>query len=295
MKLALGSAQFGMVYGISNAGVQTKPEEVCAILHTAATEGIDLIDTAAAYGNSETVLGNVLDEIDYPFRVVTKIPPMHKSAFVQTDGKRLRRLFEDSLKRLRRSRVYAVLMHSADDLLAPGAAHLFRELMLLKNEGLVTKIGVSVYSPQQADRVLGSFPLDLLQLPINLLDQRAVADGYLERFKALSIEIHARSVFLQGLFFMPAADLPAFFDPAKPALNYLQNEARRHDVSIQSLALAYLHSIKEVDYAVIGVNNVSQLRENLMTGDWRDWQSIDFSRFACTEERVIDPSRWQLA
>ena len=293
MKLALGSAQFGMTYGIANSGSQTRPQEVREILQEAAKGGIDLIDTAAAYGNSEAVLGSALSEVAHPFRVVTKIAPMRKSSFDEVDGKRLRRVFSDSLKRLSLSKIYAVLIHSADDMLAPGADHLFQELTILKDEGLVTKIGLSAYSPQQAEFVLRRYPLDVVQLPVNLLDQRAVASGYLKRLKTLGIEIHARSAFLQGLFFIPPATLPTFFDAAKIALDRLQMEARHHDVSVQSLALAYLRSIEEIDYVIIGVDTAAQLRENLIASAWDGWQSIDFSRFACTEERIVDPSQWQ--
>lgn len=294
MKLALGSAQFGMTYGIANSAGRPPESEIVAILRAASAAGMECIDTAPAYGESEALLGRALPQVDAPWRIVSKIPAaVRKSTIGPEHARMLRRSFEDTLRRLCQPRLHGLLMHNAEDLLAPGGELLFRELAALKVQSLVRQVGVSVYEPETALRILSRFPIDLVQLPVNLFDQRAVTSGQLKKLKAASVEIHARSAFLQGLFFLQPNSLPAYISQAKAQLARLQDKAAARGVSVQGIALGYLDMIDEIDVILVGVESVAQLRENLRAYAEPRLGPEDYAVFACTDEHIINPNMWQ--
>ncbi|MBT4731423.1 aldo/keto reductase, partial [Candidatus Woesearchaeota archaeon] len=209
-KLALGTAQFGLDYGISNVHGKTDKHNVNQILEFAYNNNIDTIDTAAMYGNAESVVGGSINN-SHSWKIVTKTPSFIGDCVDKTDVERLRRAFKKSILNLGRKNIYGLLIHSCDDLFKPGGSLLFKEMEALKSIGAVEKIGVSVYSSRQIEMVLNKFNIDLIQLPINILDQNLLIDGWLKKIKEKGIEIHARSVFLQGVLLMPRHTLPAYF------------------------------------------------------------------------------------
>ncbi|MEW5995005.1 MAG: aldo/keto reductase, partial [Candidatus Zixiibacteriota bacterium] len=173
---------------MSNRLGRAPKSEVGRILDYAAASGIGLLDTAAAYGISEAVLGETLSP-GHPFRIVTKTRPCHCAAVTAPEQKRVVETFHRSLRKLKQPRVYGLLVHNADDLLLPGGELLVDALHQLKAAGLVEKIGVSVYIGDQIDAVARIFTPDLVQLPVNLLDQRLIHGGHLTRLKQAGVEI----------------------------------------------------------------------------------------------------------
>src|SRR5205085_51237 len=166
MKLGLGTVQFGLDYGISNATGRPAEAEVQTILSGAAAAGVRILDTATAYGESEAVLGR-LTRPDDEFRIVTKIPRV-------TSIEAIADTFAQSLQRLQRSSVYGLLLHDADDLLSAHGDRVFAQLRKLQQEGRTQKIGVSTYTPEQVDSLLPRYEFDLIQVPLNLFDQRLI-------------------------------------------------------------------------------------------------------------------------
>lgn len=290
MQLGLGTAQFGLDYGVSNARGRTPPAEVAATLALAAREGIDLLDTAALYGESEAALGSAL--AGHRFRIVTKtvhVGDLHDS---RARTGRLREGFARSLERLRQKRVYGLLVHSVADLLAPDGEAIWEELTRLQRDGAVEKIGVSVYTPAEADAVLARFAPELVQLPVSIVDQRALAGGALDRIKARGIEVHARSILLQGLLLMSDKTLPAHLARFRPQLSRVWLAARESGTSPLALALAFLGTVPQVDAALLGVEDSSQLREALAAMRSGARGIGDCSAFACEDERLLNPSLW---
>ena len=172
MRLGLGTVQFGQDYGISNRHGRPAVDEVAAILRVAADGGVDLLDTAHAYGDAEEILGELAVETA-PFRVVTKTPAARVSAIGDAEVGRVRGGFSDSLARLQRTSLFGLLLHRAADLALPGGERLAETLVRLREEGKVAKVGVSVYSPADLDRVIRVFRPDLVQLPFSVLEARA--------------------------------------------------------------------------------------------------------------------------
>lgn len=291
LKLALGTVQFGSNYGVSNRTGATSTEEARAIVELARQKKIDIIDTAPAYGESEAVLGKILLP-DFG-RVITKTPSFYGDTITSNDAHTLKEVFFASLDKLGRESVYGLLMHGAADLLKPGAEHLFGAMKELRNEGRVIKIGVSVYNGGQIDRILERFAIDLIQLPLNAIDQRLIAGGQLVNLKQKGVEIHARSAFLQGLLLMDQHSWPAYFAPYYPLLRRFHDIVTDLALTPLQAALGFVQSVPEVDYVVCGVNTLAQWRELVAAADAR----IDIRQFStvrCDDPNLIDPSQWRL-
>jgi len=288
MKLGLGTAQFGMQYGISN-NERCSKDDIPEILDKAAQHEVLFLDTAPSYGESERLLGE-LSPKNQLFNIITKIPSLESSDYVSG---MLFTTLEGSLRRLKTQSVYGLLMHNADDLLLPSGQKIWKEMQELKALGLVKKIGVSVYTSEQVERLTNLYRLDLVQLPLNVFDQRLLHNGYLSNLKKMQVEIHVRSVFFQGLLLMELNDIPYFFDPIKVNIESYNRWLAENKISRLQAALSFIASIKEVDLAVVGINSLQHLREILsckIIGLDLDY----FSRFSIQDNAMLNPSTWKL-
>lgn len=293
MKLAIGTAQFGMVYGISNKYGQTPQREVANILATAQKSGIELLDTATGYGQSEKILGKALLK-SHTFKIVTKTPHLKSPVIGISEVKYVKTAFEKSLCNLCQDTIYGLLVHNADDLLVKGGTLLFDELRRLKNEGFIQKIGVSVYHGKQLDNILERYEIDIAQIPLSIFDQRLLRGGYLTQLKSLGVEVHARSIFLQGLLMMPIAEIPPFFSPLMPLLQRYHRVMDDHNAPLQTGALNFVKQIDEIDYFIVGVCTKQQLIENIKIHNLSLPLKIDCRTFACENDYLLNPCNWTL-
>ena len=288
-RLGLGTVQFGLDYGIPNRGGKVPTAAGSAILAEAPACGVEVLDTAPLYGASEEVLGaNDLK----PFRVVTKTPRFGGAEIGPEQANEVVRTFRQSLGRLRRPAVYGLIVHNAEDLLCQGGEHIMAAMKGLKREGLVSRIGCSVYDGKEIDALLGRYDLDLIQLPVNVLDQRLVRGGQLKRLKDQGIEVHARSVFLQGLLLMDPKSLPAWFDPIKPLLQRWRDAAKAQGFDPVRAALAFVRDLSGIDVVVVGVNDLGQFRH--CAQDFARASSFDANGLACDDPRFVNPAMWKL-
>lgn len=293
MKLGLGTVQFGMNYGMSNLRGRTPPAEVDHILRLAADNGVQILDTAAVYGDSEIVLGGLLAP-DHDFRVITKTPSFKTSTIHAADAIYLRDTFRRSLENLRQENVYGLLVHHADDLLVPGGERVFTEMQRLLEEGLVRKIGVSVYSGQQIDSILEAYTPDIVQLPLNLFDQRLLESGHLEKLKCRGVEIHARSVFLQGLLLIEPDQVPPHFSPISDKLEYYVRFLEENKLTRLQATLAFAAKQRDVDVVLVGVTSAAELRDIFSALDAVSGIDLDMSALKVADERMVNPSLWKL-
>jgi aryl-alcohol dehydrogenase-like predicted oxidoreductase len=296
MKLALGTVQFGLNYGVSNIIGQTPVSEVAYILALASQNDIQVLDTAPLYGSSETALGQVLSS-QQSFKVVTKTPQFLHKSITEEDVQELIATFYQSLSRLNQTSLYGLLIHRADDLLSPNG-HLLMEAMLhLKQQQLVEKIGVSVYDQEQIDQILQTYTIDLIQVPVSVLDQRLLTSGHLLHLKHLGVEVHARSVFLQGLLLMEPEQLPSYFEPVKHHLRAYHTFLQQHHVSLLEAALGFVYSCPEIDHVVCGVNHHNHLLELLNATKIKQFNSSLGNlgkEFAISDPAILNPSQWRL-
>ncbi len=270
-KLGLGTVQIGMDYGISNKDGQTTFEEVVKILGYARNSGVRILDTAQGYGNAESILGKAgVDDFD----VVTK---MSKEGAIET-----------SLENLQLDSVYAVLAHNADDLI--NSNMLWDKFQEYKRNGLVEKAGVSVYDAEQIDAVLEKYDIDIIQLPINIYDQRLIQSGHLKELKIRGVEIHVRSAFLQGLLLMDVDELPAKFTSIKKHHAKYLHFLEKNEMTKIEACLGFLYGIKEIDRIVCGVSNCKQFIEIFNLDSKID--SNEFLEFSITNKRIVNPANW---
>lgn len=276
-KLALGTVQFGLNYGISNQSGQVTPKEVAEILSFCKNNELDTLDTAYLYGNSETVLG----QFDLkPFNVISKMPLCSINE--------LRGILNTSLERLKQEKIYGYLFHHFSTFQKEVA--LLDELIAFKKEGLIQKIGFSLYNTEELDFLLkNEISFDLIQVPYNIFDQRFGA--YFSILKSKGVEIHTRSAFLQGLFFMDLASIPPHFKSVLPQLAQIQ----AYPVSIAGLCLNFVTNNPHIDKAVIGVQNVEQLQKNIAgfahQAQVESYQA-ELKKLRIEDELIINPSKW---
>lgn len=288
MKIALGTVQFGIDYGITNKYGRTPENEVNHILTFAKGNEIDLLDTASSYGESESVLGKYHQN---NFRIITKTPHFLNEVITEKDIQFLKEHFDMSLKRLNVSNVYGLMIHNVIDCYKSGSENIYSSLHELKKEGLVSKIGVSVYTPEDIEMLLNRFNFDIIQFPLNVLDQRILESGLLKELKKRNVEIYVRSAFLQGLLLEEIEKIPERF------VKYLKDyfiDIKSKGISKLESALLFLNTIREIDYVVLGVNNLDQLKKNYEAYKKIQNQEIeiDYSKYAVNELEIIDPRRW---
>ena len=286
MKLALGTAQFGLSYGVANQNGQVDLEAGRKIVRMAAARGIDTIDTAIAYGESEQRLGDIGVG---DFKIITKLPAIptecvNISAWVSQN-------LTASLKRMNLSKLDGVLLHQPSQLLEKRGQEIYDALTQVKSAGLVNKIGVSIYSPLELDSIIQTFDIDIVQAPLNLIDRRLVTSGWLRQLHERCIEVHIRSVFLQGLLLMKRGQIPVTFERWSTIWNTWHNSLAHHNLSALTACLQYPLSLPEVNRVIVGVDNAAQLLElvdsHQINVPQHDWKSI-----ACDDEELINPSKW---
>jgi aryl-alcohol dehydrogenase-like predicted oxidoreductase len=188
--------------------------------------------------------------------------------------------------------VYGLLIHHADDLIGDDGHALMDRMLELKRQGLVKKVGVSVYTAEQIDRVLDNFTIDLIQLPMNVLDQRLLVSGHLTQLKAAGVEVHARSAFLQGLLLMDPDAVPPYFDPIRRHLVRYHGKMRQLGLTPVQAALGFVIGLNEIDAVICGVTTHQQLLE--ICAGANPCRTDLFTEFALDEEGMINPSLWRL-
>jgi len=290
VKLGLGTVQFGLDYGLSNHLGKTPLGEAISILEVARQRGIRVIDTAALYGNSEEVLGRCLPK-DHDFDIVTKTLRFSKGQITPGDADQLEQTFKHSLLTMSTESAYGLLIHHVDDLFIDGGHHLMERMLGLKQQGLVRKIGASVYTAVQIDRLLDRYAIDLIQIPINVFDQRLLRSGHLAKLKEAGIEIHARSVFLQGLLLMDPSEVPPYFESIRQHLTRYQEQMRQKGLTLLQAAIGFVAGMDHIDVVICGVNNHNQLKD--ICSSFRPVPVDSYAKFALSDENVLNPSLWK--
>ncbi len=257
-RIALGTAQFGLPYGISNTEGQPPRSECKAILEYASAQGIQMLDTAIAYGESERTLGS-LGMNDW--QVITKLPELPDG--VVDVGRWVDLQLTGALDRLRIQFVQGLLLHRPDQLASQQGQALYAALTEQQVRGRVAKIGISIYSPDELDRIPPTMRFDIVQAPFNILDRRMVLSGWADRLAQRGTEFHARSIFLQGLLLMSRRTRPKQFERWQTLWNTWESWLQTQQLSPLEACLNYALRTSQISRLIIGVNSLPQLREIL--------------------------------
>ncbi|MGI6794574.1 aldo/keto reductase [Bacteroides sp. KG68] len=272
-KLILGTVQFGCQYGINSVG-RPSIEQVSRILSEAKRRGIKILDSSAAYGNAEEILGSV--KAGNNFKIVSKYPKCDKPV---ADA------FNNSLKVLGTNHLYGYLLHHFEVYCENKA--IWNDFVRFQKEGKVDRIGFSLYEPWELDIILNDgIPFSLIQIPYNVFDRQF--EPYFQRLKEMDVEIHVRSTFLQGLFFKDRNALPLKLEPLKKHLLKLDEYAADKGLSVSDLALNYNLQNPYIDGVLIGVDNREQLMQNL-----KSVLDIDINiQIDVQEQDLLKPINW---
>lgn len=287
--ICLGTVQFGLDYGIANSTGQVAEAEVRTILDTARESGISMLDTASDYGMSEAVLGTVAAARH--FRIATKVPRLRAG---DDPLRHVAQSFCVSLERLGTDRVAALMVHDADDLLGPDGAALWAGLERERGAGRCGAIGASVYDGCQIDALLDRFPIEIMQLPLNPLDDRLFVGGQIDRLVGAGVEIHARSLFLQGVLLMTPVAIPAHLSGLTGAVTRLQSAWRAAGLTPIEGILAWAFSQSPLSALVFGVSSDVELRELISamrraTVHRQHSGPVDLPEI---DPRLLNPARW---
>lgn len=282
-KLGIGTAQFGMTYGINNTSGIPGENELKKIFDLLIDNDINTFDTAHGYGNSEERLKPLLFN---GANVISKFPPINNC-------KELDSHLQESLKRLGLNQLYAFLAHDSDSLITH--PELWFELCRFQEKGLIKKKGYSLYYPEQLSTLIraGLVP-DIIQIPYNLLDRRFSQS--IEKLKLLGTEIHVRSIFLQGLYLVDINNLPTQLNHIAPELKKLHNFARDQNINMLDLALNFAIENPFIDKVIVGVDNEMQLKTNIESiSNWKKENNKVFDlilQLECSIPELLIPSNW---
>lgn len=283
-RLILGTVQFGLDYGIKNARGKIPETEVAKILDLAEAGLVDTLDTASAYGNSESVLGRVLGGKPR-FRIISKL----RTGFEGT----VRQELEASLERLRSPRLHAYLLHNFE--IYRSRTTTISELAYCKREGLIEKVGVSLYHPAEVHTLLkAAEPIDIVQVPYSMLDRRF--ESVFPLLRKRGIEIHVRSIFLQGALLMDPETLPQGLSPLRERLTALCRLSETSGMSVSAICLAFAANNPLIDAVVIGIDGLDDLAANLESFRVRGSAVRHLSYFEdirTDDENIILPYRWK--
>ena len=284
-KLILGTVQFGLDYGINNKLGKPSDDEVEKILLSAYKNNVMFLDTAEAYGDSQIRIGQFhLKHPEIIFNVITKYKENNK--FNNIKQNILADIQELSVKKL-----YAYLFHNLNDLRKQHAE--IDELIVLKEKGLINKIGVSLYTNDEIEEVLNKYDfVDLIQIPYNLFDNFQQREAVLVKMKNRGIEVHTRSAFLQGLFFKNK--MPDKLSLLQPYINVLHELSRKHSLSISELALNYCLNQPLIDKVLIGVDTENQLNENINSIKKINCETIyKINEIDIKDKQLLNPALWK--
>ena len=285
MKLCLGTAQFGLDYGINNTKGKIPKEEVIEILNFAFDNGITNIDTASAYGSSESVLGEGIIQIGKNFQIITKYPANTEIRPFQW--------IETSLDLLHLEKVYGYLFHNYS--IFQNNPNYIEDFIKIKETGKAEKIGFSLYHPSEAEYILkNNVPCDIVQIPYNIFDQRF--DYLFSEFNNKAIDVYVRSVFLQGLFFVEPDKLSSNFESIKGFLQDIHQFAKDYSINAAMLCLGFAYANKNVSYIVIGIDSLDNLKENISNYSLLKDITLPYNslkKFAVNDENIILPYNWR--
>ena len=285
MKIELGTVQFGIPYGIANSKGQVEKKEAKNILDYAKRSGINSIDTAIAYGTSEKCLGEIgLDG----FQVITKLPEIpHNYGNLKHW---ILKHIKNSLSTLSVESLSGLLLHRPSQLLDSDKKELWSILLQLKADGFVKKIGFSIYTPDELDNLWDLYKPDLNQAPYSIFDRRLHTSGWLERLYNENVEVHIRSIFLQGLLLLNKNTRPKKFNKWLGLWNQWDDWLDGNNITALQAAVSFSISDNRITKVTVGVDSLDQLKEIISASN------SNINKFPqdlnIGDTKLLNPSEW---
>tara|TARA_Y100000590_G_scaffold379140_1_gene446579 strand:- start:1280 stop:2170 length:891 start_codon:yes stop_codon:yes gene_type:complete len=289
-KLAVGTVQFGAKYGINKKKIPI--EDIKKILINFKSIGSETIDTSPLYGGAEKILGNYSPKKNN-FQYITKIPKINNNKISDKQIYQIKKFFFNSLKNLKKKNIYGLLIHSTKDIFKPGGNKLIDLLLFLKKKKIVRKIGISVYSKEEINNSLKKFRPDIIQIPLNLLDRRMIKNKYLSKLKKKNIEIHARSLFLQGILTSKKNFFPFKNKKDQKQIIKIKNNILKQNISLINACIYFGLQQKELDKLIIGFSSYRDFTEVMNSFNY-SYKEFKFkNKFKINNEKILNPSNWK--
>ena len=285
-RIVLGGAQLGLPYGILNGGETLSREEVARILDTAVDHGIDSIDTAIAYGQSESIIGETSQN---RFNIISKLPPLPVD--ISNVSEWVHSQVQGSLSRLKCTSLDALLLHRPQDLTGAQGVELYAAIESLMAEKMIHRFGVSIYSPDDLEGIIDTFEIHVVQAPLNVFDRRIL--GVTDQLSALNIEVHVRSVFLQGVLIASPQDRPHRFEPWSEHFALFDEWVRSSGVSAMACCMGFALQQPGIAKLVIGTTSAESLDE-IMNSIPNSVLEVP-THLQSSVEQLIDPRFWNAA
>ena len=289
MKLAIGTAQFGLNYGIANDHGKVSQREVKKILDFARNSNISLLDTAMDYGDSECSLGKAGAK---DFNIVTKIGD------IPSNEKNIRDFIHNKLKNtldnLGVESLHGLLLHRPENLLNKNGTEIYEILSEFKDKGLINKIGISIYEPDDLEKIIPNFELDIIQSPINILDRRLINSFWADELNKKGIEIHARSIFLQGLLVIDPSKRPTYFKKWNKLFKAYDEWLHEKKISNLEVCIRFVLSQDSIDKVIIGIDSCEQLKEIIKISASKEEKLVIPDKLFSTDKFLINPSCWKV-
>ncbi|HDK7167348.1 TPA: aldo/keto reductase [Clostridium botulinum] len=295
-QIILGTAQLGLNYGVNNPRGKPSLREAYEILDTAYDNGIKILDTAEAYGDSEKIIGEYMSKTGNKFNVITKLSPLNNN----------NKLFDQiiininkSLYNLKLSSLYGYLVHNFSDVY--NNIEIMDILYNEKRDGKIENIGISIYEPEELEYIIEylSEKVDIVQIPLNIFDLRWIKEDLLLKANKCGIKIAARSIYLQGLFFADKYVLQKIHPKAYNYVNTLKELCNKKREYIEQIAMSFVKSVNSVDFILTGCENKNQLTKNIEMFNKgikfsKDEYEFIFTKFNDIEEKIYDPRMWNI-
>ena len=292
MNFILGTAQIGNDYGVSNKFGKVSDEDFRKVLEIAKKSGVNYLDTASNYGDSEERIGKFY-ELTKDFLLITKTANSSKQLSTKSKIKFIKEEFINSLKKTKREKVEILLVHDAADIMGCNGCEIYDSLTELKKKGLVNKLGVSVYSVNDLKKISSEISIDVLQYPINVFNQEFLNCKEINLLKESGVELHARSIFLQGILLMKTSELDDYFNAIKRDHKKYLNFLKDKNLSRLMGAVNFIKTINEIDAAVFGVQNHKELKEIIHAFNSKT-VNLEYKNFFIKNKKITNPSFWKI-
>ena len=284
-KIILGSANFDQIYGVKKNFI--KRTEIKKLFDIAQKNKIKIIDTSPLYNKSEKIIGLLNNN---RFKIISKIPKKPKNV----EKKNIKEWFIKnvmvSLKNLKIKKFECLLLHDANSLLGEYGNEIYKNMISVKKNGLTNKIGISIYDFNTLNKILNKFKIDLIQAPLNILDQRLVKTGWLRKLKKRKIEVYARSIFLQGIVLLKYNQLPKKLKKFSTDWMKWENWLKKNKLNSLQACLSFIFNQSQLDGVVLGSDSKNQLKQILKLKKLRN--SFSTPGFNIKNNQLIDPRKW---
>lgn len=280
----IGTAQFGGNYGITNINGKVSSKEIKKIIDLASSKNINTLDTAISYGTSES---NISNHINNKWKVGTKIQRIPQS--VSDINGWISNQIDGSLKRMQINKLSYLLLHEPLQLNSKVGNQIWQSLENLKSKKKIDKIGYSIYSPLELEKLVEIYKPDIVQGPYNLLDRRIETSGWLKILNEKRVEFHARSIFLQGLLLMNPSLRLSKFQAWSKVWRKWDKFVNDSQLSPVQLCFSFVYNNKKIDRTVFGVESEKQLKDILNQESVSHFKAPNFN---VEDENLINPSNW---